>query len=126
MIKIMFNGSKMSGQAPDDLETLFALMKVEPLDPIFEHYGCFADAAGVEQIRRHGMQAPAIQFHGNFLHVSHAFSILVDDGPTIERFVAAIKENRESDAYRSERTAVLAACHCRECRPSSVRVRTGR
>ena len=96
--KINFNGSKFLGDAHDSLEVLYELLGREPLDPLFEQYGCFAS-------RIHDHETPMLRFWGNFFAVSHAFSIDTNDPAVIENMTALIQANQRSRAYRNARMA---------------------
>lgn len=88
---INFNGSKFAGDGPDSIEVFKERLRTEPLDPMFEEYGCFAYA-------KEGHEG-YIRFWGNFYNLSAAFSIDTNDDDLIVELVKLIKANMESEAY---------------------------
>ena len=92
MTDIKYNGSRFAGGSPDTIDQLCDLLMVEPLDPNFEKYGDF--------VYRTGGGAATLTFFGNFFHVSHAFRIDTDEQPVIDKLIAHIKANKDSQAYK--------------------------
>lgn len=108
MIKVLSNGSKWNGEAPDDIDRLLAVLATEPLDPAFGScigpaHGCRVEYEGGQ--RRYidtGTLYPgieAIEFFGNFWAVSHVFTIHTDEPALIDRLTAAIRANQATPAY---------------------------
>jgi hypothetical protein len=98
-MKIQSNGSKWAGEAPDTLEVLLDVLKTETLDPTFEQYGGFF-------YRLPGDERYDGEYHafGNFLTVSHVFSIY----GTLEELrplAQALKLARSKPEYLKEKAA---------------------
>ena len=91
-MNIRYNGSKWAGQEPDTLDVLFRLLAVEPLNPLFEQYGNFVQE----------MDKEMVECWGNFLNVSHVFSI---NGTEEEMapLMGAIRFNQQTHAYVAAR-----------------------
>ena len=106
MIKIISNGSKWHGQAPDDLAELFRTLLDYPLDRTFERYG---DFVGVEpELMGGGRLDGKVRFFGNFATVSHVFNVEMDlreDAATIADLTAAIEANKRRADYLSQPSA---------------------
>jgi hypothetical protein len=81
--KVNYNGSRWHGQEPASIDTLLALVQVEPLD--WEMFGW-----GFVSITPSGDTHIA----GNFLRFSHAFSIETSDRGLLAKFAAALDANR--------------------------------
>lgn len=92
------NGSKWLGQEPDTIDRLCDVLSKEPLDPTFERFGNFVMGS------RHGAPKCMIRFWGNFAHVSHVFSIDTDEPQVIQRLLAHIRMNQESQAYKDTKS----------------------
>ena len=92
---IQSNGSRWAGQAPASVDELLDVLARETLDPRFEKYGNF--------ILR---DETPLRFWGNFLSVSHVFSIDTDDAALIERLTAAIRANQQRPAYQTARASL--------------------
>jgi hypothetical protein len=95
------NGSKWHGESPDTVEQLFAVLQTHVLDRMFE----FED--GTAFIERSGADdkwAPqgTVRFWGNFLHLSHVFSIDTDEPDLIARLTAAIQANMARPDYQEQ------------------------
>lgn len=88
------NGSKWAGQEPDSIETLLEVLKREPLDRSFEAYGNFAYA--------NESLPGTTRFFGNFLHISHVFSIDSNDPAVVKPLRAAIRANKKREDYLSQ------------------------
>ena len=86
------NGSKFMGQMPDPIEKLYEILKLEPLDPIFEKYGNFIF-----------FEHNSFKFRGNFANFSHVFNITTNDPRVIDNLINLITENQNSQAYRALR-----------------------
>lgn len=89
------NGSKWAGQAPDTIDRLLKVLASHPLDRVFEMYGNFIYP--VNEMTR---------FWGNFLTMSHIFSIDTDEPDIIERLTAAIRKNQQRQDYLSQHDPV--------------------
>lgn len=97
------NGSKWAGEAPDSIETLLGVLAEYVLDrrhecpPEFGHPFISVSKAGERW-------APlgTVRFHGNFLTLSHVFSIDTDEPELIERMTLAIKQNMERPDYTAQ------------------------
>lgn len=72
------------------LKRLFKLLATEPLDPVFEKYGNFAE----------NVRPGVVLFWGNFANYSHAFSVESSDPEFCQRMVAEIKANQAAVAYK--------------------------
>ena len=96
MIRINSNGSKWLGQEPDSIEDLFAVLAEYMLNPMFEDYGNFIMALYPKLPSQKGV----VRFWGNFLTVSHVFSIDTDEPELIENLTKAIRLNQERPDYR--------------------------
>ena len=123
-VYIQGNGSKWAGEEEDDLDELFKVLAETPLDPRLERYGNFitpAPCAGVQNPNwTRGSGEPqwidgprlyavhVVSFSGNFLEVSHGFSIDTNVPEIIERLTTAIRANQQTEAYlryKAETTA---------------------
>lgn len=92
------NGSKWAGDEQDSIETLLEVLAGPyVLDRIFE---CDDDHAFIDRDDETGM----VRFFGNFLELSHVFSIDTDEPATIAKLTAAIDANMERPDYRSQAT----------------------
>lgn len=102
---INFNGSHYLGEAADDIETLFRVLAAETLDPKFEDYGDFCEDGGraFDDPEHNARWKGYRLFHGNFLTISHAFSVFTNDPEIGDRLVAAIRANKATAAYRAAR-----------------------
>lgn len=87
---IQSNGSTWSGQAPDSLETLLDVLTRETLNPTFEKCGNFFYRLPGEGNKFHAF--------GNFLTVSHVFSIVGDLGELLP-LAQALKVARRRRPY---------------------------
>lgn len=113
--RIVFNGSRYAGQEPATVDELLVLLENAPLDPRFEHYGDFASRPSTEFLEAYDVAPGGWCFHGNFLGLSHAFSVTTDDADLVAKFLAAIRANKERDDYRAARAERLAECNCQKC-----------
>lgn len=120
MTKIISNGSHWAGEEESPLASLFEVLATQPLLRSFERYGNFIQAdpeiewlewqASREfpHIGRHvpgpSPYAPLMvhRFWGNFLNVSHVFSIDTDEPELIERLTAAIRANQQRPDYLAQ------------------------
>ena len=93
MTKIHSNGSKWLGQEPDSIDCLTEVMGRTPLDPTFA-----VNLGGFSTKQADG----SVHFFGNFVNVSHCFSIETDEPDTIARLRHAIASNARTNAYREE------------------------
>lgn len=77
------------------------------LDPVFEEYGNFVymptwcDEEAAEKYK--GLTA----ISGNFLNLSHAFSLLTDDEELIKELTEAIRENQETEKYKQAKIRLM-------------------
>jgi hypothetical protein len=93
--EIISNGSKFAGEPLDSLDLLKERLRTEPLDPMFEDYGCFAYAAEGKRGHTH--------FWGNFYLLSAVFDIITDDPDLCAELTALIKTNMDTVAYKDAR-----------------------
>jgi hypothetical protein len=113
-VYIMGNGSKWAGQEEDDIETLLDVLAKYRLD--VERFGPeFYDINPCTGIRNpkapnfgpddpanpHWIDGPRLyacdgvyRFGGNFLNLSHGFSVDTNHKPTINALIAAIEANK--------------------------------
>lgn len=124
-IYIMGNGSKWAGEEEDDLPELLTVLATHPLDPRFETFYTINPCEGIknpdycpwergntEPAYLNGprfYQCEAARFFGNFLTISHGFSIDTNDPATIEQLVAAIQANQKTKAYADAKKEIAAA-----------------
>lgn len=94
MTNIISNGSKWAGESPDSIETLCEALATHTLDRTFEGFGNFVIADGDGPVR----------FWGNFIDVSHVFSIDTDEPALIERLTALIRANQEKPKYQAQQS----------------------
>ena len=87
-MRIISNGSKWAGEAPDSLETLVEVLRTETLDPRFEERGSFVTRTGSGTVR----------IFGNFLTVSHVFNIEGTEQELADA-INAIEANKRSEGY---------------------------
>lgn len=92
------NGSKWRGEAPDEIEALLERLTCNPLDPMFEEFGCFAFPTD---------DRAAMHFWGNFREISAVFDIVTDDPDLIERLTVAIRANMATKDYADGKRAYL-------------------
>ena len=103
---IISNGSKWAGEAPDSIATLLDVLGTHALHRLFEsHLGEGTGAfISVCQASEKWALPGTTRFHGNFIGLSHVFSIDTDDPDLIDRLTAAIKANVERPDYLSQPT----------------------
>lgn len=96
-MRIESNGSKSAGEAPDPLETLLDVLTLETLDPAFEHYGKFF----------YRLPGEGAEFHafGNFLTVSHVFSV-VGTLDELRPLARALRQARRTPSYLTARASM--------------------
>jgi hypothetical protein len=90
---IYHNGSRWAGEIPADFSTLLKLMEVEPLD--WERFGNFTG------FNKDG----TVHCMGNFLRISHAFSIDTDSKDIIASLATALEVNHalfKSHSYKDK------------------------
>lgn len=94
------NGSKWLGEEPDSIDTLCDVLKNYCLDPSFEDYGNFCTCLDSEpQI---GAPEGSFRFWGNFLELSHVFSIDTNDPTVINHLTTLIRANQQREDYQAE------------------------
>ena len=77
------------------------------LDPVFEEYGNFVymptwcDEEAAEKYK--GLTA----ISGNFLNLSHAFSLLTDDEELIKELTEVIRKNQETEKYKQAKIRLM-------------------
>ncbi len=77
------------------------------LDSVFEEYGNFVymptwcDEEAAEKYK--GLTA----ISGNFLNLSHAFSLLTDDEELIKELTEAIRKNQETEKYKQAKIRLM-------------------
>jgi len=91
---IRSNGSKFAGEQPDTIETLLQVLKDHPLDRSFEACGNFI---------QHEPITGNVRFFGNFVTVSHVFSIDSTEADVIQSLTLAIQANQRRKDYRAQR-----------------------
>lgn len=103
---VQYVGHGCDDQA-EQLDRLFDALTRYTLDPVFEKYGAFLDAAEPDVIaayeRAHGktFDVPrTMHAFGNFYDYSCVFNLYTDDPDLIARLTVAIRENRSREAYR--------------------------
>ena len=90
------NGSKWAGQEPDSVETLLSVLNKHTLD---RRFGSFWTRSKIgDRWAKPGM----VRFFGNFIDLSHVFSIDTDEPELIERITKAICRNRQKPEYRKQ------------------------
>lgn len=118
------NVSKWGGESPDDVSALLAVLEQYPLDATFENYGNFIThnpCVGVSNPRfdyHNGRKEPqwidgprifgvdgVAYFNGNFLTLSHVFSIYTNDAATIGTLTSAIRANQQRPDYLAQKRA---------------------
>jgi hypothetical protein len=87
--RIVSNGSKWAGEAPDTIETLIEVLKAHMLDPGFSEYANFIRTTGKGEVH----------FFGDFRRLSHVFNIHTDEPKVIARLTRAIRENMRREDY---------------------------
>lgn len=97
-IRIVSNGSKWHGQAPDSIATLIEVLKTETLDPTFENYGNFITYPTIEHDN-------LVRLFGNFQTVSHVFQIYGTEAE-LRGVIEAIRANQARDDYKAARKAL--------------------
>lgn len=102
-MRIINNGSKWAGEAPDPVEKLIERLKTEVLDPTFEKYGNFVMDAEGEANKKLGI----LHVWGNFYTVSGVFS-LMGTLEELSEIIALIRENQTTAAYKKARDEVKA------------------
>ena len=83
------------------IETLFARLESDTLDPTFEAFGNF--------ITTDGLPPRMTDFFGNFWTYSHVFNVVTDDPDLINRLSTAIRTNQSTDAYKKARAEHIAS-----------------
>lgn len=92
MTVVNWNGSG----ATQPLETLFARLQTNTLDPTFERYGNFV------------FVSPGLtKFWGNFYDYSHCFSVESDEPLIVEALIKAIRTNQQTEAYKTAKAEIL-------------------
>lgn len=103
---IQSNGSKWAGEEPDSIEMLLDVLANHPLDRTFEdeRFGNFVIADPVNMRGENLLPAGGVSFFGNFLTVSHVFSIDSTDADAIARLTIAIRANQRRPDYLAQDT----------------------
>ena len=118
------NGSKWAGESPDDVADLLAVLEQHTLDATFENCGNFITQNPCMGVinplfnYQEGRNEPQwidgprlfdvvciTQFGGNFLTLSHCFSIYTNDLETISKLTKAIQDNQQRPDYLSQKQA---------------------
>jgi len=115
MTNIISNGSKWAGESPDTIDTLCEVLQAEPLNRIFEPFGNFIIHDAI-----------MVRFWGNFLNLSHVFSIDTDEPALIERLTGLIRANQQRPDYRSQPKPKTVQQRNRETYKRMVAFRSGR
>jgi hypothetical protein len=104
--RIISNGSKWAGEAPDTIETLLRVLDTDILDKSFEKYGNFITKSPkyAESFYAELGTNPAntYNFFGNFRTVSHVFNIATDEIEVIKKLRKAIRANQKRPEYLSQ------------------------
>jgi hypothetical protein len=98
--EIISNGSKWAGEEPDSIDTLLDVLAKHPLDRTFEAYGNFV--LRDPQMADGSRDVGRTHFFGNFLTLSHVFSIRTDEQDVIDKLTAAIQANKLRPDYRNQ------------------------
>lgn len=109
------NGSRYAGQAPATVAELLLVLESHTLDPRFEDYGNFIllpNGPGVK-----------FRFFGNFVDISHVFSIDTDDDAVIGALTQAIRKNQSTIAYKEARDRDREEQQRRAARASDIKRR---
>lgn len=94
MIYIQSNGSKWYGQEPDTVETLVEVLKNHQLDTDrFKQFYTLTTPAYFLRPNECQHLIGTTHFRGNFVDVSHVFSIYTDEPEVIKVLTKAIKGN---------------------------------
>lgn len=103
---IQSNGSKWAGDEPDSIETLLDVLANHPLDRTFEdeRFGNFVIADPVNLRGDKLLPVGGVSFFGNFLTLSHVFSIDSTDADVIARLTTAIRLNQQRPDYLAQDT----------------------
>lgn len=94
-MEILSNGSTWGGEGPQPIETLFARLQTNVLDPRFEKYGNFI------MRDREGQ----ITVWGNFLDYSHVFDVR-GTAEELAPLIKAIRAHKRTAKYKQARTEV--------------------
>ena len=97
------NGSKWAGEAPDSIEKLLDVLGSNVLNRLFEN-GKGHPFISVCKAREKWALPGVIRFHGNFLNLSHVFSIDTDESALAGKLTEAIYANMERPDYQSQPT----------------------
>lgn len=91
----------------DTKENILKDLAEYTLDPVFEEYGNFVymptwcDEESAEKYK--GLTV----ISGNFLKLSHAFSLLTDDEKLIKELTEAIRKNQETNEYKQAKVRLM-------------------
>lgn len=97
--RIISNGSKWAGESPDPIEALFQRLQEHALDPRFEACGDFLF---------NDEEKGFVHAWGNFYELSAVFDVRTNDPAIVRRLGELIRVNKETQAYRDARRAMLA------------------
>lgn len=88
----------------DSMENILKDLAEYTLDPIFEEYGNFVYMPTWcnEELAEKYKGLTAIS--GNFLNLSHAFSLLTDDKELIQELTEGIRRNQETKEYKQAKS----------------------
>jgi hypothetical protein len=97
------NGSKWAGEAPDSIEKLLEVLGTHVLDRRFEgpEPTTFVE---VSKVGEKWAVPGTTRFFGNFLELSHVFSIDTDESYVIAKLKAAIEINMARADYLAQPT----------------------
>jgi hypothetical protein len=95
MIYIQSNGSKWHGQQPDTIEKLLEVLENHPLDTEMFPNGHYTVTNKEYFIHPNRCQhlIGSTHFRGNFVTLSHVFSIYTDEAEVIQKLTEAIDRN---------------------------------
>jgi hypothetical protein len=117
---IVSNGSHWAGEDVSSMDELFDALNDYALDRRFEEFGNFVepyehDDAHIYVHYGFGKSRNVFHFFGNFLNLSHVFSIFSDDSALVNRLSEAINKNKLRGDYLSQKQPDLRK-QCTRCR----------
>jgi hypothetical protein len=128
---IQSNGSKWAGDEPDSIDQLFEVLASHVLDRRFECPLGHAFISVCQASERWAIPGTT-RFHGNFLTLSHVFSIDTDEPELVARLTAAIEANMarpdylEQASYEARQAADEEYRRANDARRDAERIRAAR